>query len=104
MKHLLPLAFTLAATAATAAPLIPPPEYDRPPSIPVHEYIVDGPAVGLTCTRMSGTRINPASRGCSWFLYGGAVCVIVIARHAPGTTVELTRRHELAHCNGWVHE
>lgn len=98
------LAALLFAAPAHAAPLIPPPQYDRPPSIPVHEYIVDGPGVGPTCTRMSGTPVHPAVRGCSWFLYGGAACVIVIARHAPGTTLELTRRHELAHCNGWVHD
>jgi hypothetical protein len=53
---------------------------------------------------MSGARVSPTARGCQWFLYGGAACVIVIARHAPDTTVELTRRHELAHCNGWVHD
>jgi hypothetical protein len=88
--------------------LLPPPQYDVPPSIPVIEYVV------------SATEIEKAQRFCGHVLPGyvpfGCSQVAVIdghkrcyvwlmksdERHVWTTpTLDEVRRHEHAHCNGW---
>lgn len=45
-----------------------------------------------------------------WRYYGCAAvyprqwCVVIVASDLRGEVRHLTRRHEIAHCGGWVHQ
>ena len=74
-----------------------PPQFDRPPSIPVIEQRLNHDTLQIICR---------ASNTARWFetYYGCAVrkpdkCVVFLSVQAG----EDVRRHELAHCNGWQH-
>ncbi len=73
-----------------------PPAIYSHPYAPLTEWIEAAPEVDRLC-RSAGAQGNEQIVGCSFKL--GAHCYIIISKHA----VEVLRRHETAHCNGWKH-
>ena len=86
--------------------LLPPPQYDMPPSMPVLERVLPYDEVERICkgswrVLMPGEHIYGCARaGIVWdgtaqkFVPGNG-CVVVRVDE------EAVRRHELGHCNGW---
>src|SRR5216684_2677957 len=70
--------------------LLPPPQYDVPPTVPVIQHIVSKAEVAKYC----------ADRlACSFALKDR--CIVYLPK---GSAIfDILRRHELAHCNGWHH-
>ena len=102
----LALAFTIAATAATAqAEWNPPPRYDTPYAGDLHTMprppaMVAAACAGLFAWADLDIQVSMEQRGCA--VYNGRECwVIHIDRDAYGTTPEAVLRHEIGHCNGW---
>jgi hypothetical protein len=81
-------------------PLPIPPQYDHPPAIPVVEHVLPLAEVQRHCS-LGGRLAAPEGR---WWLG----CSVVNAIDGKCYVVRIddpeTRRHELAHCNGWRHE
>lgn len=87
--------------------LIPPPQYDVPPAVPVIERVLPYDEAwricsgGIEAADRPGwgepRRIKGYDPGCAWLApyYGKVRCYIV------RVDSETVRRHELAHCNGW---
>jgi hypothetical protein len=76
--------------------MMPPPLYDHVPNMPVQEHVLDFRSVDAICRRhglpaLQGRTYN----GCAFIIKG--VCYIWRIDDAS------VRRHELAHCNGWIH-
>lgn len=98
----------LAAIALLATPAYADPAVMRPRPLPPVEY--DHPYSGIlvTTTAHSIEELKtlckpPAMLGCS-YRYGNG-CMIVLAPEADikaaGWSVEIIKRHEVGHCNGW---
>ena len=109
--------------------LLPPPQYDHPPSIPVIEKVLTHAEIQKICTR--GLPMLPAGKyygGCTvvtktgtrwdgpqfiafmgdvqvfWAPPNGRKCFVNIVDTMPeGVKRSDVVRHELAHCNGWNH-
>ncbi len=71
--------------------LLPPPQYDVPPPMPVIEYVLAGRDVTNFCSR--ALLEEGPWRGCSFF--SGGNCYIV------RIDMPDVARHERAHCAGW---
>lgn len=76
--------------------LIPPPQYDFPPTIPVIERIMGWDEVSAFCAPLAGRALIPGEHinGCSSIASNG-VCYIWRLDD------RFVARHERAHCNGW---
>jgi len=84
--------------------ILPPPQYDFPPPMPVYERVLPWERVydlcidlGVTSWPAKSQLKNHPPLGCSIREKDG-VCSVWIADVAQQETV---RRHEYAHCNGW---
>jgi hypothetical protein len=77
---------------------VPPHKYDHKPAMVVIEHVAPIVDVEKFCRSRSGHRQNGFYRitGCQWF--EGKTCHIVVP---SDLYTKQTRRHELAHCNGW---
>ncbi len=77
------------------ATLLPPPQYDHPPTIPVIDRVLSHDEVQRLCPRVAGMAIAPGQffTGCSQIING--TCYIWRVDDAA------TLRHERAHCSGW---
>ncbi|SRR6266481_2343321 len=80
--------------------MLPPPQYDHPPSIAVIEHVMTFDRVNRQCQAnhalgRDGRPPPPSYRfnGCAHIIAGS--CEVWRIDNAT------TRRHELAHCNGW---
>jgi hypothetical protein len=94
--------------------LMPPAQYDHPPQIPVIEKVLPWTEVQKLCAiparrfhpeLMNGSSLRFSVNGCE---VDGIVWDNVARKLVPGKGCviiriddEATRRHELAHCNGW---
>lgn len=84
---------------------LPPPQFDHPYRGYLIEWRVPLSEVPRLCPGIvvgkSGTLY-----GCSIHFppFGGEQCVIVVATNLAPKDIERTRRHEIAHCNGWSAE
>jgi hypothetical protein len=82
-------------------PILPPPQYDYKPQIPVIEQVLKYDDLQVICGMKSLTPLLPGQfySGCSavWLVKDGVKTCFVWRR--PNDNY--TRRHELAHCNGW---
>jgi hypothetical protein len=95
-------------SANTLANTLPPAEYDKPFPGKLQEFVakdqeelagfcpnLEGPALGCAQLWRRATESNPA------------YCNIYLAPEERirkfGLTTEIVRRHEIGHCNGWVH-
>lgn len=80
--------------------MLPPPQYDHPPVIPVIEKVISYKAM-QTCAGSAAPRLEPGWwwNGCSQVveINGRPTCLIWLLRADD----EAVRRHERAHCNGW---
>ncbi|WP_156958634.1 hypothetical protein [Labrenzia sp. DG1229] len=107
---------TTLATGAAARPkrqrsqLIPPPQYDRPFRGKVIEVPVHPRQVPNECARRIPDRrqANMFRRGgysgCFVLSEDGRTCTIVIPnQHTFRYSPQMVRRHEIGHCNGWIH-
>lgn len=96
----------LACGAARAAPLVPPPEFDYRPTMPVIELHTDNDRdTWRTCSANGQNRlVLPGLGGCQWFSTDGTVCFVLAQINHRDYAFAAILRHELAHCNGWVHE
>jgi hypothetical protein len=92
--------------AATVVTLLPPPQYDVLPPMPVIEHVLSREELQKACGAIDTKAIgHPQAaaargeyyRGCSirTVQYGVKVCEVW--RIAD----DMVRRHELAHCAGW---
>jgi len=94
--------------------LLPPPQYDHPPAIPVIERILSYKQLWDVCDRTNGPLdAIPVGSGGPGVLYGCSTiwqviatgvlvkCEIYLLSNLPDDVHERNRRHELAHCNGW---
>lgn len=72
-------------------PLLPPPQYDFPPTIPVLEHVLSPQEVQKLCGKMLGPGIW---YGCAW-LIKDSICVVIRIKDSD------VARHENGHCNGW---
>ena len=81
--------------------LLPPPLYDYPPTIPVIERVLKHDELQWVCSHTTPLSLPPGQyySGCSalWRVKDGVLTCFVWRRPDD----EATRRHELAHCNGW---
>lgn len=73
---------------------LPPEPFDHPPSIPVIERVMDFRSIDTTCQKMVGAYAGYYT-GCS-VIHDGKCYVWRIDNND-------VKRHEYAHCNGWVH-
>lgn len=80
--------------------IVPPPQYDHPPQVPVIEHVLkfgelarycDPPPPGLATYGCA----HPRKDKCDIFLLEPRFYL------AGKAQFDATRRHELAHCNGW---
>jgi hypothetical protein len=78
--------------------MIPPAQYEHPPSIPVVERVMSWDDVSKLCANLTGRILIPGEHihGCA--VVSGGVCYIWRLDDA------FVRRHEVAHCNGWRHQ
>ena len=91
--------------------LMPPPDYDYPPVIPVIEHVLSWEEIQRRCNIVFGTQ--QLRRGCSlrwpdrceiWLSQVGFVPKPVGINRDLRITEKVqaaVRRHEIAHCNGW---
>ena len=85
--------------------IMPPPQYDFPPAVPVIEHAVEQAEVMRNCGDQTGCARVSKDRCEIWFPRAGVW--ITFTGSTPGGAVmpawaaEQIRRHELAHCNGW---
>lgn len=77
--------------------LSPPAIYDYPYAGSLTEWVMPAPKVDALCRQAGGNIHGQQYQGCMFRL--GEQCFIVVAEHVA----KLVRRHEIAHCNGWVH-
>ncbi len=77
--------------------LSPPAVYDHPYVGPLIEWVMPAPKVDALCRALGGAVRGEQYQGCQFKL--GDHCFIVVAEHVRA----LARRHEIAHCNGWLH-
>lgn len=77
--------------------LEPPHSYVRSYSGPITEWVMTASQVDAYCRSAGAVSIGQIV-GCQFFV--GKHCFIVLSEHA----VEILRRHERAHCNGWRHQ
>lgn len=80
---------------------MPPPQYDFPNGL-MTEVFLDLPELTRVCKGIN--RDERRYWGCA--LPSPQFCLAFVPRplSAPYSFVELIRRHERAHCNGWRHE
>ncbi len=75
--------------------LLPPTQYDHPPSIPVIERVLPANEAAVICR--TNERLNMtatwAAAGCA--IVKNGICYVV------RVDMPDVARHELAHCNGW---
>ena len=76
--------------------LEPPPQYNIPYQGQVIEYILP-----LAQARRFCKRHGVWADACAWKAKG--VCYIVIPKDGPVKDLNAYRRHEKAHCLGWIH-
>jgi hypothetical protein len=74
----------------------PPQQYNHRFSGQVIERVVP-----LSQARQICARMGASADACSWNVKGK--CYIIIPRDGPVADLRSYRRHELAHCNGWIH-
>jgi hypothetical protein len=101
---LLALAMTAASATAGELKIVPPPKYDHP--------YAGNLAIWPVKTQQQVRDACPNAKfnlghalACTWRFPGGETCRIVMVPDdqikAAGLPVELVKRHEIAHCNGW---
>jgi len=76
--------------------ILEPPSQYLAPYATLTEWILDAPEVDWLC-RTAGVKSASQVIGCSFKI--GDRCYIILSSHA----VDVLRRHETAHCNGWRH-
>jgi hypothetical protein len=84
---------------------LPPAEYDKPFAGKVEEFLVnDFEDLQRSCRKQNLLVLGCATR------WSASLCVIYLASDDlirkygwPNQIVDETRRHEIAHCNGWEH-
>jgi hypothetical protein len=78
-----------------------PPQYDHPPKPPMQiiEKVLSFDELQTTCSALTGRITVPGEffAGCGGSYDVKGNCIIWIT---PNVT-DYTRRHEIAHCNGW---
>lgn len=91
--------------------LVPPPQYDRPFRGKLIEIPVHPKRVSKECSmRMRDKRLANIFRrggfsGCAILSEDGRTCTIVIPnQHTFRYSPQAVRRHEIGHCNGWIHD
>ena len=110
MRHL--AAALVLVSSPVFADMPPPAEFDHPFPGVLLEIIVPEAEVPAACRQIAaayGGEPLPATNGRGNVLggcsarapTGPAACTIVIRQ---GPDMEAIRRHETAHCNGWVHD
>jgi hypothetical protein len=79
--------------------LLPPPEFDKPPPMPVIEQVLSWDEVQALCSRNTGQILMPGQffGGCSGFRMKDGVKICVIWYSGDAAVL----RHERAHCSGW---
>jgi hypothetical protein len=84
--------------------MLPPPQFDHPPEIPVIEHVLTSDAINRICHErhamdMVGRPASPAYRfsGCAHLSVTTTGKSCEVWRIDDGTV----RRHEFGHCNGW---
>jgi hypothetical protein len=80
--------------------MLPPPQFDHPPSIPVIEQVLTADRVDAICQARHALGMDgPAPP--SGYRFSG--CAHVTARSCEVWRIDdgTVRRHELGHCNGW---
>jgi len=87
------------------ATLLPPPQYDHLPSIPVIEYVLTSDAINRICHEKgaldaAGRPASPANQfaGCARITVNSDGKYCEVWRIDDATV----RRHEMGHCNGWA--
>jgi hypothetical protein len=86
------------------ATLIPPPQYDVPPSVPAIEYVLPWSEVQNWCFKLAMVRQGDAAA--QWVRrngVGGCSAVSSVDGHCLVYRIDdaAVARHERAHCNGW---
>jgi hypothetical protein len=105
--------------------LLPPPQYDHPPAMPVLAYVLTEAEIQRVCTAIAGApERGKVLGGCAgtiasprwvgpqfiammggvpvyWTPPNGPKCWVNIADNIKGALLKVVWRHELAHCNGW---
>jgi hypothetical protein len=81
--------------ARIAAQLEPPEQYDHPYDGQVVERVMPEAEVRSVCMSMG---LDLFTVACSW--HSAGTCHIVLPNDGQAP-IELFRRHEIAHCNGW---
>ena len=81
--------------------IFPPPEFDRPFDGRLEEFIVkDHEELANFCGQQ-------LAFGCAFPAFDRRSCLIYLLpddfQRRYGITIEIARRHEIAHCNGWHH-
>ena len=78
--------------------MLPPPQYDVPPSIPVIEHVMTYGQLQSWCDFLVKLEPGRFFRGCQMFEFRttGKICLIWYLKDDAAA-----HRHELAHCNGW---
>jgi hypothetical protein len=116
MKYLLATAAVLALTSVSATGAeryqpneyrVPPAEYDKPFAGKLEEFIINDLEelksfcghrwVGCAIRHWAPSETVGLALHCSIYLLADEP----IRKY--GWTIEMIRRHEIAHCNGWVH-
>jgi hypothetical protein len=82
-------------------PLLPPVQYDKPyPGVVLEARVANVPALRAACNN------STATVACSYPNFKLNVCLVIIisdeALQREYWTLELIRRHEVGHCNGWM--
>ena len=92
--------------------LLPPPQYDVSPPMPVIEQVLSWDEVQKACNAGRYFRDHNLNQASGAGLLGcaktGVVWDVALKQFAPGNGCVIVytgsanvRRHELAHCNGW---
>ena len=78
--------------------LLPPAQYDHPPSMPVIERVLPWNELQRVCRGVIEREKFTTATG-----YGAWGCSVVKAGKCCVARIDVpgVRRHELAHCNGW---
>jgi hypothetical protein len=84
--------------------LLPPPQYDVPPQIPVIERVLTWTDVQRACFDFV-SRVNGVGEALAWRTNGGWNGCSAVSKQGVcyiwRIDSEATRRHEYGHCNGW---
>ena len=80
---------------AEPPPVMPPPEYLHPSSVPMIEHVMSAEQVDRYCREIMPTPVDYHYRGCLQRMHGGRVCLVY------RIDSDDVRQHQLAHCNGW---